>query len=114
MICNLTADNGKDILTLSPAELIFIESSDNYCTVYFFRDEKLQQRMLRGSLSRMESQLTVGEIMRCHRSYIVNLKQVESVSGNAQGYKLRVRRLAEPIAVGRTYSDAVLARLMNR
>jgi len=105
-IVTLVADNEKDTLTIDLNDLLFIESADNYSEVVFLKEKKAQKTLLRGSLSRMEEQLTY-PVVRCHRSYIVNLQLVERISGNAQGYKLLLKDWPEPIPVARRFSDLV-------
>lgn len=107
----LVADNEKDTLTLDPADLLYIESSDNYCTVVYRKDGKLTKPLLRSSLSRMAGQVNVPHIVRCHRSYIVNLDRVERVTGNAQGYKLHLAEGLATVPVSRQYNDTLVAEL---
>lgn len=105
-IVKLVADNEKDTIVVNLCDLLFIESADNYSEVVSLTDKKAQKTLLRGSLSRMEEQLT-HPVVRCHRSYIVNLQQVERISGNAQGYKLHLHDWPAPIPVARRFSDLV-------
>jgi hypothetical protein len=108
----LIAENEKDSIELSPESLYFIESSDNYSTVYFEKDGtppagKLHKELLRSSLTRLESQISADNIVRCHRSFIVNLDKVEKVTGNAQGYKLHLKSPELLVPVARKYSEVV-------
>lgn len=102
-----TAENEKDALTLAVDDLLFIESADNYSEIVFLQNEKTKKTLLRGSLSRFEEQAHHPDIVRCHRSYVVNLGQIESISGNAQGYWLQLKNWASPIPVARRYGDLV-------
>ncbi|WP_299760229.1 LytTR family DNA-binding domain-containing protein [uncultured Pontibacter sp.] len=106
-ILRLVAENEKDTLTIPAGSLLYIAASDNYCTVFYHENEELQKTLLRSSLSRLEGQLNATEIVRCHRSYIVNLNQVGKVTGNAQGYKLHFDALNEPVPVSRSYSSVL-------
>lgn len=118
---NLVADNEKDSLTLGADKLLFIESSDNYCTVVYLAytaagTEQSLKPLLRTSLSRLETQLARSQgsgshIVRCHRSYIVNLSRVERVTGNAQGYKLHLMGGQFQVPVARRFNDTLIARL---
>lgn len=108
-VLTFTAENEKDVLTLALNDLLFIESADNYSEVVFLQDEKIKKTLLRGSLSRFEEQAHQSDVVRCHRSYVVNLGQVESVTGNAQGYKLQLKNCPSPIPVARRYGDLVAA-----
>jgi hypothetical protein len=112
LIIELFSDNEKDKLTVEADTLLFIESSDNYCTVNFLKDGKVCKTLLRSSLSRLQSQLDAAGIVRCHRSYIVNFSQVKSVSGNAQGYKLHFHKTESVVPVARSYSSVLKQHLL--
>jgi hypothetical protein len=103
----LIAENEKDILQMNADDLFFIESSDNYSTVFYKKNNTLQKELLRSSLTRLESQISSPNIVRCHRSYVVNLDKVEKVTGNAQGYKLHLQSLDLTVPVARKYSEIV-------
>ena len=107
----LVADNEKDALSLQPTDLLFIESSDNYCTVVYLKNQQPAKPLLRSSLSRLESQIALPHIVRCHRSYVVNLHRVERVTGNAQGYKLHLLGGHYQVPVARKYNDTLVAEL---
>jgi len=103
----LIAENEKDILEILADDLFFIESSDNYSTVFYKTGNTIQKEMLRSSLTRLESQINLPNIVRCHRSFIVNLDKVEKVTGNAQGYKLHLKSPELSVPVARKYSEIV-------
>ncbi len=104
-VLRLIADNEKDFLEIE--DLLYIESADNYSSILFKKEGKREKELLRSSLSRLETQIENPRVVRCHRSYIVNLDHVVSVSGNAQGYKLHLRDLVDTIPVARKYSYLV-------
>lgn len=103
----LIAENEKDSIELNSDSLYFIESSDNYSTIYYEKQGKLQKELLRSSLTRLESQIASENIVRCHRSFIVNLDKVEKVTGNAQGYKLHLEAPELLVPVARKYTEVV-------
>ena len=108
----LYAENEKDKIELKPEDILFIESADNYSNIVFFRNNKVNKQLLRGSLKRIESQITFPFIVRCHRSYIVNLKMINHIKGNAQGYRIDFKvELKDTIPVSRNYSKALFERL---
>lgn len=108
----LVADNEKDTLQLTWNALLAIESSDNYCTVFYQKNGLLTKELLRSSLSRLESQLGEGTpFVRCHRSYVVNVDQIERVSGNAQGYRLHLLNGQLTVPVSRKYNDTLVSSL---
>ena len=111
MVIELTGENEKDVLEVPLEALLFIRSVDNYCNVYLWEKGSIQRNLLRSSLKRMEGQIKTPELVRCHRSYIVNLTQVRALSGNARGYRLHLRHFVDPIPVSRENGKVVLHQL---
>jgi LytTr DNA-binding domain len=108
----LTSENEKDAISLIVNDLLYIESADNYSTIVFVKQEKIQKELLRGSLKRFEQQLEqFPQIQRCHRSYILNLNLVLNISGNAQGYRVTLPNLNDTIPVSRNYGAEILTKL---
>lgn len=103
----LVAENEKDSIKILPEDLLYIESADNYSVVHFRKENRLEKEMLRSSLTRLEKQIDSATIVRCHRSFIVNLSKVNDVTGNAQGYKFHLQPTEIVIPVARKYSDLV-------
>lgn len=106
-VVELVAENGKDRLALPLADVLYLESADNYSEIVYEKAGSLKKELLRGSLSRFEAQVPPGVVVRCHRSYLVNLHRVRRVTGNAQGYKLHLDGLETPLPVARAYSEVV-------
>jgi hypothetical protein len=109
----LVSENEKDRLILQPSQLLYIESADNYSNVVFTENGSKKKILMRSSLKRIESQLNSGFIMRCHRAFIINLKNVKSIEGNAAGYKAYFPESDIIIPVSRNYCNAVLERLRS-
>ncbi len=115
-VVTLTADNEKDQITVDRSDLLYIESSDNYCTIVYLKNGQPVRPLLRSSLSRLEGQIDQphpvrNPFVRCHRSYVVNLDWVERVTGNAQGYKLHLFGGQFQVPVARKYNDSLVSQL---
>lgn len=104
----LASETGKDVIEIELSELLFIQSIDNYSNIVKQENDFLKKMLLRSSLKKLEDQIHTPHIMRCHRSFIVNLAKVQAVNGNARGYKLFLRNVPTPIPVARDSSKAVL------
>lgn len=91
LMLELASSNKNQSLQVSLDELLFIEAMQNYVLVYLSKEEKLKKEIIRTTLSKLENSLPDIHFYRCHRSYLVNLNQIESVEGNAQGLKLFVK-----------------------
>ena len=107
----LESDGGKEKLELEKDALYYISAADNYSRVVFRKKDEVGSVLMRGSLKMMEEQLKRAEVIRCHRSYIVNLRKVSRVSGNSQGYRLHFEGLEETVPVSRSAGDLVHQRL---
>lgn len=100
-IWKFISENEKDIFETTENELLYVEAADNYSTFYFLKEGSVKKQMLRGSLKMMEEQVSHPSLFRCHRTYLANLANVISVSGNAQGYRLNFPQTDLTIPVSR-------------
>ena len=71
-------------------------------------ENTLKKVTYRVTLSSFEIQVKESSnLIRCHRSYLVNLNKVKNISGNAQGLKLELINQSEIIPVSRKYIPIV-------
>ncbi len=99
---SFTGENQNEKLELSGEDLYYISSQDNYFELVYREGSGISKKLLRGTLTRAEGFVaTTPFIFRCHRAYIVNLKMVQSVEGNAQGYRLTLKDVQQVIPVSR-------------
>lgn len=99
----LADEEGRTVLELALADLIYIESADNYVQVYFKEGDRFKRELIRNKLSHFED--TLDFMYRCHRSYLVNLNWVNEVKGNARGYRLMLHSDLPSIPVARRRSQ---------
>jgi hypothetical protein len=99
----LIGQNDQEVITFLPEQLLMIASAENYIEVFWILDGKVKQQMIRSTLKDAEVLLNEYDfIVRCHRSYLVNLDQVRVITGNSQGLKLHLNYLDEPVPVSRS------------
>ena len=68
----------KDLrLLVKLGNLFYIESADNYVNIYYLNKSKVSRFILRNSLKNIEESLTEFGLIRCHRSFIVNIEKVK-------------------------------------
>ncbi|MEM8526885.1 MAG: LytTR family DNA-binding domain-containing protein [Bacteroidota bacterium] len=107
----ITASNNKTVLTIVPQNIYYLKSEANYIEIIYRDSNKFEKTLLRNTLSAMEQQFQDFDyLFRCHKSYLVNLNQVERISGNAQGLKIHFDGLEEVIPVSRKYNELLKAR----
>ncbi len=109
----LTDEKGKEMVQVSTGDLLFIRSAENYSNIVWQEKGQLKKALLRSSLKSLDQQINASRVLRCHRSFIVNLQKVRSVTGNARGYRLYLDSYSDPIPVSREAGQAVLAELQK-
>ena len=94
----------SEVLRLPLDDFLFAASDNNYSTVYFFSEGQIQRELLRLSLKNLETQLkTFEDILRCHKSYLVNKSKITKISGNARSLVLQVEGYKGLIPVSRSF-----------
>lgn len=89
-----------DILT---DQIWYIESLQNYVNVYHWNGTEIEKKTERATLKSCGAIIQNTDLLKCHRSYIVNTSKIENVSGNAQGLKLKLLDYDVLIPVSRSY-----------
>ncbi len=84
-------------------DFLFAKVESNYTDVVTFSSDNLNKRLIRITLKDLEDQLQPFPcVFRTHRSYLVNLNAIASISGNAQGYQLILKKGSVTIPVSRS------------
>jgi len=71
-------------------DILFIKSEGNYCTLYLKNEDKFMNRI---PLSSMESLVHAAEFIRPHRSYLVNVKAIETIHFADSCLKIRTHSI---------------------
>ncbi len=103
-LIHFVSDYKKDNLILKPDTLLLIKSADNYIEVYYKSEGRIKKQMIRSSLKKAEeSILDFDFIIKCHRTFVVNINHIKEIQGNSQGYKLSIEDLDFPVLVSQKY-----------
>ncbi|NHF61200.1 LytTR family transcriptional regulator [Flavobacteriaceae bacterium TP-CH-4] len=102
-----STDLKNEIVNFNEDDFYYAMAEGNYIDMFSLDKNQLKKVTYRVSLSSFENQLTSTCLKRCHRSYLVNLKKVTNISGNAQGLKLELRNQTVAIPVSRKYIPSV-------
>ncbi|MDY8135874.1 LytTR family DNA-binding domain-containing protein [Aquimarina sp. 2201CG5-10] len=102
MIC-LASDNGKQMISLTIDSLLLIEAQDNYVAVFHLENEKIKKTLLRTTMKKLEEKLIDFSIIRCHRSFIVNTRNIQKISSSNNRLKLHIQKLDFVVPVSRKY-----------
>lgn len=101
----------KDQITLSLGNFLYGKSQDNYVELYYLENEQLKKFLIRSSLQKLTKSINTFAIVRCQRSYMVNLLQVASVKGGNQELTLHIDHFNTTIPVSKSYVSSTLETL---
>ena len=109
-IINLMDNNGNLKLSVKLDNLYYIKAEDNYINVFYQRSGAIASYLLRCKMQTIaDNCVDSSSLMRCHRSYIVNIKKVSVLHNEADGFVIDFEREGlESIPVSKTYSAKVL------
>lgn len=98
-------DNKGDLkLSIRPNHVYYAESSSNYTTIHYQNNGKMERLLLRNTMKSVEEQLATHGFARCHRTYIINLKKVQLVRKERDGYYLDMENGITNIPISQTYA----------
>lgn len=101
-------ENGMVRLKLDPNNLLYLQSSDNYVELFYLDNQKIAKFLLRNSMKNVEEQLNTTEIVRCHRSYMINIKNVITAKKIPSGLHLSLKQVSDKsIPVSKSYSSEI-------
>lgn len=102
-------------LSIRRENLVAIESADNYVCIYYLNGDKTKKSMVRNTLSRVAEHLQGTRIVRCHRSYMINLDHAKILHRDKEGVFIELGIEGIPdIPISRTYADNVREWLINK
>ncbi len=108
--------DSKDELRLSikMESLLYIESADNYLEIWYLDKHGVSNYLLRNTLKNIEDKFLYTNIIRCHRSYMVNFDQVKVAKKTKNGIflDLDIERVPQ-IPVSKSYGDKVTKWLIS-
>ncbi|MDR2448437.1 MAG: LytTR family transcriptional regulator DNA-binding domain-containing protein [Prevotellaceae bacterium] len=78
-------EKGALRLSVTKENLLYIESADNYVEIWYLNKEAPTKLVVRNSLKNVEKNLANTNVIRSHRSYIVNLEAVKVIRRQKDG-----------------------------
>lgn len=102
-------DDKKSLkLAVTANAILYIEAADNYVNICYLNNDKLVRFPLRSSMRSIEQICESNNIVRCHRSYYVNLRKVRAIQKGQDGLFAELTYASAPhIPISVTYSETV-------
>ena len=102
-------ERGELKLSVKPDMVYYIESADNYVTIYYINGSKLDKLMIRNTLKNIEWRFRDKGLVRCHRSYIINIRRVSVIRKQDSDVVVDFADERVPvIPVSKGYSDIIM------
>ena len=98
-----------EFFSINPQDVLCVEAMQNYVLLHYHVRGEYKTQIIRSTMVQALQKLSTieeAEIIRCHRSYVVNLLAVKDIKGNAQGLKLTLENVDEEqltVPVSRSY-----------
>lgn len=107
-----TDDKGITKLVVSTENVISIEAAGNYVTILYTSGDRLMRYSLRNTLKGIEGLCIGSPMVRCHRSYFLNLNKVKLLRKASDGVYAEIdHEGVSDIPVSKSYAPDVMARL---
>ena len=95
-------NGSSEMFMVMPSEIIYIESVGNYIIVAHYCNNTPKQTRLRSALHSVEEILQgYNYIVHIHRAFLVNINYVTEVTGNSNGYRIRMLGIDTLLPVSR-------------
>jgi hypothetical protein len=98
------SETGSENLNLILADIIFIQSADNYVDIAFMDGDIIKRKLLRNTLKNIELQLKkYSNFVRCHRTCIINIHYIDKLQHDFSSHWITIKGYPEKIPVSRQY-----------
>ena len=107
-------EKGKMQLSVRRENLLFMEAADNYVNVWYINNNTPKKMMIRSTMKKIQLQMEGTNVLRCHRSYMINLDHVKVLRREKEGIFLEMGIETVPdIPLSKTYSESITRWLMS-
>jgi hypothetical protein len=111
----IMAENGKDFFAARLDDILVFHSSGNYIEIYWLENQVKRRTLFRKTFAIIEQYMKENEqFQKCHRCWMVNLKMINSITGNSKGYFIELDKLGFNIPVSRNYIASIKALIPNQ
>lgn len=108
-IINLYDHNGIMRFSIKESDLYYIISQDNYVRIHYLNNGEMSRYMLRCPLKVIEKSLKGSSLIRCHRSYMVNISRIKVLRSEREGFFIDLDYDgAAEIPISKSYSDTFM------
>lgn len=99
-------------LVVAAGLILYIEAANNYVCICYLKGDAMIKYYLRNRMKNIEETCSNSNLVRCHRSYFINLKHVRLIQKESDGMYAELEKEGAPhIPVSKTYAEQIIARM---
>lgn len=103
-------DKGFVKLVVGADRVISIESAGNYVKILYDDEGRLMRYSLRNTLKGIEDVCSANSLVRCHRSFFVNVNKIKIIRRTSEGTFAEIDHAGvDNIPISKTYSSELVA-----
>jgi hypothetical protein len=110
-IIELKPTSSNEILSLRNYDLLYIEATENYITVFWENNHSIKKQMIRMTMKEAIKQINDPLIIFSHRSFIINLRKVQQVSSRGGVSVIVLKNVEILIPLSVTYKKMIKEKL---
>ena len=104
----LKDEKGVLRITLKLDDLVYLQACDNYVIVYYEVEMKMKSYLIRNTLKQFERDLKEFPLVRCHRSYMININRIKMMKREKSFIQLLMDNIEQhEIPVSKSYTERV-------
>jgi DNA-binding LytR/AlgR family response regulator len=95
-------------------DLLYLEAADNYVLIHYLEGNKKMKYMIRTTLKRIEQEFSAKNLVRCHRSFIINIDHVRTIRREKEGLIINFESPVNiTVPISKTYLEVFIRKLSN-
>jgi len=107
-------EHGVLRISINKKDLLYIESCNNYVLIYYTSNDTIKKYLLRNRLKTLENELSNTNIIRCHRTYLVNLEKAKVIRKESDGLYIELdTKDAKEIPVSKSYQKKISEKFIS-
>lgn len=111
---SFTDEKGILKFSVKKEDLLYIEAADNYILIHYLSNKKRLKYMIRTTLKRIEQEMPETGLVRCHRSFVVNIDNVKVIRKEKEGLIIGFGSPEDiTVPISKTYIEGFIRKLSN-
>ena len=99
-------------ISINHENFLCVKSLGNYVSLYYIENNKTKKEIIRTTMKQIENNLKGNnDIVRCHKSYFINLKKVTNSFGNARSLYFQIEGIDMQIPVSRKIAKELFTKV---